>query len=177
MTTPPSLEMIRHINGSRFHSKYRRRVYTYLSRDNLEPLHSKLWECVKSNNRHTLRIDQKVIEEILRKKGPKGRKRKLPGRPAFGIRHLIRNELMLLFHMEVGKIVELLNSNPDYKSGKKKEITLVMPNLSIAIKELVEDIISKDNNLQNHPVFKRMWAPCACRLLELAWANKRKKDQ
>ena len=177
MANTPTLEMIRHINGSRFHSKYRRGVYTYLSRDNLGPLHSKLWECIKSNNRHTLRIDQKVIEEILRKKGPRGRRGKLPGRPAFGIRHLIRRELMLLFHMEVGKIVELLNSNPEYKSGKKKEITLVMPNLSIAIKELVKDIISKDNNLQNHPVFKRMWAPCACRLLELASTSRLNRKQ
>ena len=49
-----------------------------------------------------------------------------------------------------------------------------MPNLSIAIKELVEDIISKDNNLQNHPVFKRMWAPCACRLLELGRTNEKR---
>ena len=68
MANTPTLEMIRHINGSWFHSKYRRGVYTYLSRDNLGPLNSKLWECIKSNNRHTLRIDQKGIEEILRKK-------------------------------------------------------------------------------------------------------------
>ena len=78
--------------------------------------------------------------------------------------------------MDVEKIVEILNSNPEYKSGKKKDTTLVMPNLSIAIKELVEEILSKDNNLQHHPVFRRMWAPCACRLLELAWINKPKHE-
>ena len=175
MAIIPTLEMIRHINGNRFNAEYKEDVYTTLSRDNGGPLHTKLWECNKTNDRHTLRIDQKIVESILRKRGRRGRMGNSRGRPAYGIRHLIRRELMLLFRMDVEKIVELLNSNPRYKSGKKKEITLVMPNLSIAIKELVEEIISKDNDLQNHPVFKRMWAPCICRLLELAWINKTKQ--
>ena len=176
MATIPTLEMIRHINDNRFNLEYKEEVYSTLSRDNGGPLHTKLWECNKTNDRHTLRIDQNIFEQILKKRGPRGRKGKSVGRPAFGIRHLIRRELMLIFHMDVEKIVEILNSNPEYKSGKKKDTTLVMPNLSIAIKELVEEILSKDNNLQHHPVFRRMWAPCACRLLELAWINKPKHE-
>ena len=83
---------------------------------------------------------------------------------------------MLIFHMEVEKIVKSLNSNPEYKSEKKKDITLVMPNLSIAIEELAEEIKSKNSTLDNHPVFKRMWAPCVCRLLDLVWINKTKQN-
>lgn len=175
MAIIPTLEMIRHINGNRFNSQYKEEVYSTLSRDNGGPLHTKLWECNKTNARHTLRIDQNIFEQILKKRGPRGRKGKSVGRPAFGIRHLIRRELMLIFHMEVEKIVKLLNSNPEYKSEKKKDITLVMPNLSIAIEELAKEIKSKDATLDNHPVFKRMWAPCICRLLELAWINKTKQ--
>tara|TARA_S200000501_G_scaffold189851_1_gene178652 strand:- start:122 stop:661 length:540 start_codon:yes stop_codon:yes gene_type:complete len=171
----PTLEMIRHINGNRFNAEYKEDVYTTLSRDNGGPLHTKLWECNKTNDRHTLRIDQKIVESILRKRGRRGRMGKSRGRPAYGIRHLIRRELMLIFHMDVEKIIKLLNSKPEYKSGKKKDITLVMPNLSITIEELAEDVKSKDATLDNHPVFKRMWAPCICRLLELAWINKTKQ--
>ena len=176
MTVVPTLEMIRHINGNRFNAEYRKEVYTTLSRDNGGLLHTKLWECNKTNDRHTLRIDQDIVKKILKKRGRRGRDGKLRGRPAFGIRHLIRRELMLIFHMDVEKIVELLNLNPEYKSGKKKDTTLVMPNLSVAIKELVEEIVSIDNTLQNHPVFKRMWAPCACRILELAWTIRSNKN-
>ena len=176
MAIIPTLEMIRHINGNRFNAEYKEDVYTTLSRDNGGPLHTKLWECNKTNDRHTLRIDQKIVESILRKRGRRGRMGKSRGRPAYGIRHLIRRELMLIFHMEVEKIIKLLNSNPEYKSGKKKDITLVMPNLSIAIAELAEDVKSKDTTLEDHPVFKRMWAPCVCRLLELVWINKHKQN-
>lgn len=147
MAIIPTLEMIRHINGNRFNAEYKEDVYTTLSRDNGGPLHTKLWECNKTNDRHTLRIDQKIVESILRKRGRRGRMGKSRGRPAYGIRHLIRRELMLIFHMEVEKIIKLLNSNPEYKSGKKKDITLVMPNLSIAIEELAEDVKSKDATL------------------------------
>ena len=79
---------------------------------------------------------------------------------------------MLLFHIKTEKLVEILNLNTEYKSGKKQDITMVMPNLSIAINELYSELIEADDRLTNHPVFKRMWAPCACRLVELVWIYK-----
>ena len=135
-------------------------------------VHTKLWEAIAHNNRHTLRIDRDIVKAILKKRGPHGRRDKSRGRPASGISHLLRREIMLLFNMEYSKLCQILLQNIDYKSGKKQDITLVMPDLSIAINELKQELISIESGLVNHLVFKRIWAPCLARLVELVWLHK-----
>ena len=147
-------------------------IYVKQSKGHLGLVHTKLWESIKHNNRHTLRIDREVVNAILSKTGPHGRRDKSRGRPASGIRHLLRREIMLLFNMEYSKLCQILSQNIDYKSGKKQDITLVMPDLSIAINELKQQLISIESGLVNHLVFKRMWAPCLARLVELVWLHK-----
>ena len=146
--------------------------YVKQSKGHLGLVHTKLWESIKHNNRHTLRIDREVVSAILSKTGPHGRRDKSRGRPASGIRHLLRREIMLLFNMEYSKLCQILSQNIDYKSGKKQDITLVIPDLSIAINELKQQLISIESGLVNHLVFKRMWAPCLARLVELVWLHK-----
>ena len=147
-------------------------IYVKPSKGHLGPVHTKLWESIKHNNRHTLRIDREVVNAILSKTGPRGRRDKSRGRPASGIRHLLRREIMLLFNMEYSKLCQILSQNMNYKSGKKQDITLVLPDLSIAINELKQELISIESGLVNHLVFKRMWAPCLARLVELVWLHK-----
>lgn len=147
-------------------------IYVKQSKGHLGLVHTKLWESIKHHNRHTLRIDREVVNAILSKKGPRGRRDKSRGRPASGIRHLLRREIMLLFNMEYSKLCQILSQNMDYKSSKKQDITLVMPDLSIAINELKQQLISIESGLVNHLVFKRMWAPCLARLVELVWLHK-----
>ena len=142
------------------------------NRDGSDLVHTKLWESIAHNNRHTLRLDREVVNAILSKTGPHGRRDKSRGRPASGIRHLLRREIMLIFNMEYSKLCQILLHNKDYKSGKKQDITLVMPDLSIATYELKQELISIESGLVNHLVFKRMWAPCLARLIELAWINR-----
>jgi len=146
--------------------------YVKQSKGHLGLVHTKLWESIKHNNRHTLRLDREVVNAILSKTGPHGRRDKSRGRPASGIRHLLRREIMLLFNMEYSKLCLILSQNTDYKSGKKQDITLVMPDLSIAINELKQQLISIESGLVNHLVFKRLWAPCLARLVELVWLHK-----
>jgi len=172
MASCPNLDELRHVNRWNKGALYKKQVYVKQSRGHGGLVHTKLWESIKINNRHTLRLEKAVAESILKKKGPHGRRDGTRGQPASGIRHMIRRELMLLFHIETEKLVEILNLNTEYKSGKKQDITMVMPNLSIAINELYSELIEADDRLANHPVFKRMWAPCACRLVELVWIYK-----
>ena len=146
--------------------------YVKQSKGHLGLVHTKLWESIEHNNRHTLRLDRKVVNEILSKTGPHGRRDKSRGRPASGIRHLLRREIMLLLNMEYSKLCQILFNNKHYKSGKKQDITLVMPDLSIALNELKQELISIESGLINHLVFKRMWAPCLARLVELVWLHK-----
>jgi len=146
--------------------------YVKQSKGHLGLVHTKLWESIKHHNRHTLRLDREIVNAILSKTGPRGRRDKSRGRPASGIRHLLRREIMLLFNMEYSKLCQILSQNMDYKSGKKQNITLVMPDLSIAINELKQQLICIESGLINHLVFKRMWAPCLARLVELVWLHK-----
>ena len=37
--------------------------------------------------------------------------------------------------------------------------------------KLKQELVSIESGLVNHLVFKRMWAPCLARLVELAWIN------
>ena len=173
MVLLPSLEHLRTVyreDNSKKQSPY---VYVKQSRDHGGLVHTKLWERITDNNRHTLRIDAEIAKAILRKTGPHGRKGGTRGRPASGIRHLIRREIMLLLNMELPKLAEILMQNPNYKSGKKRDVTLLMPDLSLAINELYQTLVIINPELQNHVVFKRMWAPCVCRLVELVWLFKR----
>ena len=151
--------------------------YVKQSKGHLGLVHTKLWESIKHHNRHTLRLDREVVNAILSKTGPHGRRDKSRGRPASGIRHLLRREIMLIFNMEYSKLCQILLHNKDYKSGKKQDITLVMPDLSIALNELKQELISIESGLVNHLVFKRMWAPCLARLVELVWLHKTSRRQ
>ena len=146
--------------------------YVKQSSGHLGLVHTKLWESIQHNNRHTLRLDREIVNAILSKTGPHGRRDKSRGRPASGIRHLLRREIMLLFNMEYSKLCWILSQNMNYKSGKKQDVTLVIPDLSIAINELKHELISIESGLVNHLVFKRMWAPCLARLVELVWLHK-----
>ena len=171
--TLPDLRIEQHrsfLDDSDMHEK--RLNYVKQSKGHLGLVHTKLWEAIKHHNRHTLRLDREVVNAILSKTGPHGRRDKSRGRPASGIRHLLRREIMLLFNMEYSKLCQVLLHNKDYKSGKKQDITLVMPDLSIAINELKQQLISIESGLVNHLVFKRMWAPCLARLVELVWLHK-----
>ena len=150
----------------------KRLYYVKQSKGHLGLVHTKLWESIKHHNRHTLRLDREIVNAILSKTGPHGRRDKSRGRPASGIRHLLRREIMLLFNMEYSKLRKILLQNIDYKSGKKQDITLVMPDLSLAINELKQQLVSIEPELVNHLVFKRMWAPCLARLVELVWLHK-----
>jgi hypothetical protein len=44
---------------------------------------------------------------------------------------------------------------------------MIMPDLESAVNELMHEICGRDEELLNHIVFTRMWAPCLCRLIEL----------
>jgi len=149
-----------------------RETYAKQSKSNLKLVHTRLWECTKRHKRHTLRIDVDTIASIKKMRGPHGRtaktrKIKKKGRPASGIRHMLRRRIMLLLHMEPLKLKEVLLENSEYKSGKKQNIVMVMPDLEKAIQELMYEICGEDEALLNHLVFKRMWAPCLSRLIEL----------
>jgi len=176
MTLQPTLADLRieelKDNFAYYEPSEKRLKFVEPNRDGSDLSHTKLWESIEHNNRHTLRLDREVVNEILSKTGPHGRRDKSRGRPASGIRHLLRREIMLLFNMEYSKLSQILSQNIDYKPGKKQDITLVMPDLSIAINELKHELKSIESGLVNHLVFKRMWAPCLARLVELVWLHK-----
>ena len=44
--------------------------YVKQSKGHLGLVHTKLWESIKHNNRHTLRLDREVVNAILSKTGP-----------------------------------------------------------------------------------------------------------
>ena len=69
--------------------------------------------------------------------------------------------------MEIDTLVVMLYQNPNYKSGKKKKLTLRIPDLSKAMEELVEELAIRDEGLLEHVALRRMWAPAMCRLLEI----------
>ena len=149
-----------------------RETYAKQSKHNLKLVHTRLWESVKRHKRHTLRIDVETILSIKKNKGSHGRnsktrKVKKRGRPASGIRHMLRRRMMLILHMDPMRLKEILLTNTDYKSGKKQDIVMIMPDLESAVNELMHEICGRDEELLNHIVFTRMWAPCLCRLIEL----------
>ena len=69
--------------------------------------------------------------------------------------------------MEIDTLVVMLYQNSNYKSGKKKKLTVRIPDLSQAMVELVEELAIRDERLLEHVALRRMWSPAMCRLLEI----------
>lgn len=151
----------------------------YLKKSTSGYTHSRLWESSNSTQVTTLRLDKSFFTYLDKQKGPKGRYSNRVvgstpdesyiqrGRPASAYSHQIRKELSRLFTMELSTLVVMLYQNPDYKSGLKKAHKVRLPDLSLAMNELVEELAIRDERLLDHPVFRRMWAPAMCRLLEI----------
>ena len=151
----------------------------YLKKSGSGYSHSRLWENYKSTKIVSLRLDERFFIYLDQQKGPKKRYSnrvvgKTPddsfvqrGRPASDYSHQIRKELSRLLTMEIDTLVVMLYQNPNYKSGKKKKLTVRIPDLSKAMEELVEELAIRDERLLEHAVLRRMWAPALCRLLEI----------
>lgn len=151
----------------------------YLKKSNSGYTHSRLWESSKSTQVTTLRLDKDFFTYLDKQKGPKGRRSNRVvgstpdesfvqrGRRASEYSHQLRKELSRLFTMELDTLVVMLYQNPNYKSGLKKAHPVRLPDLSFAMNELVEELVLRDERLIDHPVFKKMWAPAMCRLLEI----------
>ena len=151
----------------------------YLKKSGSGYSHSRLWEDSKNTKVVSLRLDERFFTYLDRQKGPKRRYSnrvvgRTPddsfvqrGRPASKYSHQIRRELSRLLTMEIDTLVVMLYQNPNYKSGKKKKLTVRIPDLSRAMEELVEELAIRDERLLEHVVLRRMWAPAMCRLLEI----------
>ena len=151
----------------------------YLKKSGSSYSHSRLWEDSKQTKVVSLRLDERFFIYLDKQKGPKKRYSnrvvgRTPdesfvqrGRPASKYSHQIRRELSRLLTMEIDTLVVMLYQNPNYKSGKKKKLTLRIPDLSKAMEELVEELAIRDERLLGHVAFRRMWAPAICRLLEI----------
>lgn len=151
----------------------------YLKKSGSSYSHSRLWEDSKQTKVVSLRLDERFFIYLDKQKGPKKRYSnrvvgRTPdesfvqrGRPASKYSHQIRRELSRLLTMEIDTLVVMLYQNPNYKSGKKKKLTLRIPDLSKAMEELVEELAIRDERLLEHVAFRRMWAPAICRLLEI----------
>ncbi len=179
MILKPTLENLRYVSRwdtelseEALEARKKKLIYVKQSKGHGGLVHTKLWEDSKLNKSHTLRVDKTTVELLLKKPGPHGRRGRTRGRPASGIRHLIRREIMLIFTLKKEKLSKILEQNIQHKSGKKEDITLVIPDLSSATKELKDELISLHNGFENHPTFKKNWAPFVCRLIELIWLPK-----
>ena len=155
--------------------------------------HGKAWEDSKTNRLHTLRISIDFTAALNRRPGPKGRRSSRvlgatpddsyiqSGQRPNGLPHQLRGEMNKLFQCEPAFLQRLLTESMDYKPPKKKKVNLHMPDLSIALDELYREMLRRDNQLRDHPAFKRRWAPAVCRLLELKWlheeAMKKKRNE
>ena len=151
----------------------------YLKKSGSSYSHSRLWEDSKQTKVVSFRLDERFFIYLDKQKGPKKRYSnrvvgRTPdesfvqrGRPASKYSHQIRRELSRLLTMEIDTLVVMLYQNPNYKSGKKKKLTLRIPDLSKAMEELVEELAIRDERLLGHVAFRRMWAPAMCRLLEI----------
>ena len=153
----------------------------YLKKSNSSYSHSRLWENSKLTKIVSLRLDERYISKYLERpqKGPHGRYSNRVvgstpddsyiqrGRPASQVSHQLRKELSRLLTMEIDTLVVMLYQNSDYKSGKKKKHSIRLPDLSLAMQELVEELALRDERLLEHPALKRMYLPALCRLLEI----------
>ena len=153
----------------------------YLKKSDSGYSHSRLWENSKLTKVVSLRLDERYISKYLeRPKTGKQRRHsnrvvgRTPdesyvqrGRPASKISHQLRKELSRLLTMEIDTLVVMLYQNPDYKPGKKKKHSIRLPDLSLAMQELVEELALRDERLLEHPALRRMHLPALCRLLEI----------
>ena len=153
----------------------------YLKKSDSDYSHSRLWEDSKSTKVVSLRLDERYILNYVKRpqKGPQGRYSNRVvgntpdesyvqrGRPASKISHQLRKELSRLLTMEIDTLVVMLYQNPDYKAGKKKKHSIRLPDLSLAMQELVEELALRDERLLEHPALRRMYLPAMCRLLEI----------
>lgn len=151
----------------------------YLKKSSSGYTHSRLWEDSKSTKVFSLRLDEKFFTYLDHQKGTKKRYSNRVvgatpddsfvqrGRPPEGYSHQIRKELSRLLTMEIDTLVVMLYQNAGYKSGRKKKLTVRLPDLSLAMQELVEEFAIRDERLMEHIALRRMWIPAMCRLLEI----------
>ena len=151
----------------------------YLKKSSSGYTHSRLWEDSKSTKVFSLRLDENFFTYLDLQKGTKKRYSSRVigatpddsfiqrGRLAKGYSHQIRKELSRLFSMEIDTLVVMLYQNADYKSGRKKKLTVRLPDLSLAMQDLVEELAIRDKRLMEHIALRRMWIPAMCRLLEI----------
>ncbi|MDB3879255.1 hypothetical protein N9295_00210 [bacterium] len=151
----------------------------YLKKSSSGYTHSRLWEDSKSTKVFSLRLDEKFFTYLDHQKGTKKRYSNRVvgatpddsfvqrGRPPEGYSHQIRKELSRLLTMEIDTLVVMLYQNSSYKSGRKKKLTVRLPDLSLAMQELVEEFAIRDERLMEHIALRRMWIPAMCRLLEI----------
>ena len=151
----------------------------YLKKSSSGYTHSRLWEDSKSTKVLSLRLDESFFTYLDLQKGSKKRYSSRVigatpddsfiqrGRPAKGYSHQIRKELSRLLSMEIDTLVVMLYQNADYKSGRKKKLTVRLPDLSLAMQDLVEELAIRDKRLMEHIALRRMWIPAMCRLLEI----------
>ena len=121
--------------------------------------HTRKWERKSSNGRHTLRIDEGVLKALnggkndlgIETRGrPKGKGRtggkdgKHPGkgRPASGNPHLMRGQTLRVLIQDIGMIAKLLEkaTAEDWRPGKKKDVSLCMPNMELAMEEMLDEL-------------------------------------
>ena len=151
----------------------------YLKKSGSGYSHSRLWEDSKSTKVVSLRLDERFFTYLDQQKGPKKRYSnrvvgKTPddsfvqrGRPASKYSHQIRRELSRLLTMEIDTLVVMLYRNSDYKSGKKRKHSIRLPDLSLAMQQLVDELALRDERLLEHTALSRMHLPAMCRLLEI----------
>jgi len=155
------------------------RTWKYIKRSDSGTTHSRLWENSKTTIVVSLRLDESFFTYLDKQTGPKKRNSNRvvgktpdasflqPGRPAKGYSHQIRKELSRLLTMDIDRMVVMLHQNPNYKSGKKKKLTVRLPDLSQAIEELFEELLIRDKRLVEHIALRKLWIPAMCRLLEI----------
>ena len=166
--------------------------------------HTRKWESKSSNRRRTLRIDEKVLDWLSNPKKakqkwgvndlgietrgkPKGQGRtgilfRKRGRPASGNPHLMRAQTLRVLKEDIGMIVKLLEkaTAENWKPGKKKDVVLHMPNMELAMEDLLKELNEYVNeneeifegSFEAHPLLSRNhaqsgWAPTLCRLIEI----------
>ena len=178
MEPQPTWEMLR----SRRYSKISQNAISGVS-------HGKAWEDSKVHRLHTLRISVDYAAALKKRPGPKGRRSSRvlgatpdesfvqSGQRPNGLPHQLRGEMNKLFQCHPRFLERLLRESMEYKPPKKKRVNLHMPDLSVAVEEVYREMIRRDNDLRDHPAFKRRWAPAICRLIELKWLHGEKAKE
>jgi len=141
--------------------------------DGLRPIHTKKWE-ISTNPGQSLYINKKVVNYLLNnQKGPKKRygKRTKPGRPPSQLTHLARRESLrscLAFEdfERWNEWLEYLEKIPI--EGKRHKFTVHMPDLSLAVPDLIRSIKQGvDKKYHHHSIFSGTWQKQLCRLVEI----------